>query len=788
MRVPKIKLSRRKDREKLDLSFDCSTTANLGQIQPTMCREMVPNSTFKVKVDSLVRLAPLPVPTFGRMKMCHRHVFVSLADMYEPFNAMLAGQQYAVGNNIFYPKRVPTMNLAAMCQYILFNYAYWSVYKKDTSTGQWNLLGSTTLDEEVGTVDLAGLQEAWDVIRSQMAQDQYTLTFGMSGAFTKVPFRSEGSMSGDGYGTLVTNGYYVAAPNTENTLSVRTGLNRTGNVVPMFKGLDDALEQAVNPVGAASEQLMIIPTPMSSDIVFDFTDTTSTEIVRPDYRICVKLNPIGKRLRTILVGLGYQFTPFDMQASKVNPYKLFAFYKAYFELFNPKRDESFNSTACYRLLKLANAQTSDVSLSLSSASNNNWVSDPSEHDESEAQTLFIDFIIELANVSYYLENDYFSIAVIKPNIQNGSLSGDSNTNVTLFTHTGSYVRSDNTSALNNNSYVMMRGSNVSNGYPIVQGVSGSGGTDPVILKLAQKLLRFASRNTIIGRSIRDYLRVNYGVVDFDTDQTGGVTLIGDSDLNIQISDIMNQTSGQTNSYLGEYAGKGIGYGDSNTFEYTAQSFGYWITLTYIKPISGYYQGIMKENLHSSRFDFYNENFDAAGYQVLERRELKADYNFSSLVAANKFNPGGASLSSDLAPQNAFGFVPRYSEYKVGRNIVNGDFSIPSMENSMKGYVLDRKFKSYEVQSYPTTVFGDYSYDFAAPSFIPSIVTANFRRLDIGDEAGDYNRIFYFNHPIADHFLIHNIFSVDVYAPMKSLATSFDTIDPEDDTSVDIAHS
>ena len=74
--IPKIKVGMPKKREKMNLSFDNSTTANIGTIQPTMCREMVPNESFHVKVASICRLSPLAVPTFGRMSMRHYHTFI----------------------------------------------------------------------------------------------------------------------------------------------------------------------------------------------------------------------------------------------------------------------------------------------------------------------------------------------------------------------------------------------------------------------------------------------------------------------------------------------------------------------------------------------------------------------------------------------------------------------------------------------------------------------------------------------------------------------------------------
>ena len=105
--IPKISVGLPKKREKFSLNFDNSTTSNIGNIQPTMCREMVPNEKFSVKVNSLVRLASMPLPTFGRVSLRHNHVFVSYRELYEPFDAMLSAQHYSSRENTFIPTQVP---------------------------------------------------------------------------------------------------------------------------------------------------------------------------------------------------------------------------------------------------------------------------------------------------------------------------------------------------------------------------------------------------------------------------------------------------------------------------------------------------------------------------------------------------------------------------------------------------------------------------------------------------------------------------------------------------------
>lgn len=122
----------------------------------------------------------------------------------------------------------------------------------------------------------------------------------------------------------------------------------------------------------------------------------------------------------------------------------------------------------------------------------------------------------------------------------------------------------------------------------------------------------------------------------------------------------------------------------------------------------------------------------------------------------------------------FGFVPRYSNLKVGRNIVNGDLSLHSMKNSMLPYTYDRSLPVYKKK-----VSTDGSISLEYPSYLPKYVNDNFRRLDPTDRLGDFNRIFNYTSNDVDHFIIHNIFNVTAIAPFKPLAESFDTVVEDD---------
>ena len=63
----KVSVSGVKKRQQFDLSHDVNTTSNFGFCQPLLCKEMMPNSKISTRLNTMVRLAPMPVPTYGRL-------------------------------------------------------------------------------------------------------------------------------------------------------------------------------------------------------------------------------------------------------------------------------------------------------------------------------------------------------------------------------------------------------------------------------------------------------------------------------------------------------------------------------------------------------------------------------------------------------------------------------------------------------------------------------------------------------------------------------------------------
>lgn len=740
--VPKIKVGLgAAKREKHNLSFDCSTTANIGSCQPTMCREMIPNSKFKVKVSSLVRLASMPLPTFGRMSLRHYHAFVPYVDLYQPFDAMMSGQHYKGSNTAsFIPNKVPYFTMASIIPFIA-SYSDISIAPANALNKPYSL-GDTNVSMIDGTVfeygddsdydyhsfeeawkaaqahDLAYIKTAWDAVRTG------TNIFGGSVATQNLfELRPQDDWSHE-YGTLNLGSY---------TAFIR-GNQSSVNLVISYPGVDGTIlhNEGLTPI-----------TYNGADLI--------TQV--GDYYLLFKFKPFLKRLRTIFIGLGYQFSPYNTE--QMSALKLLAYYKTWFNLFSPIREKSFVDTDCYWIIKKI-SETNGVNIASGTGS----------------PQRFQDFITSLAKECYYyLPMDYFSMGVTRPqqSMQDTSFEMTSGAHAFAGSSSGGSTDADVDKVIVGNANNL--------GSEVIA-YSAEALRSPLTIKLAFQMLKWANKNTVIGRSVRQYLKVHFGVDDTNAIDDGGVYRIGSSRTNIQISDVMS-TAESEQGYLGEYGGKGVGYGDSETFDFTADKFGVWITITCVVPESGYYQGYLKENRHLNRYQFFNPEFDALGYQVLERGEVMDDYNCDSAA----WNP-----HTGFARTAAFGLVPRYSEYKVGRNICNGDISLVGLKASMSPYTLDRRLSGGMIGlTGKGTLSGGADVTITKPDFVPTVVYDAFRRIDPTDHIGQYNRIFNYGGNDLDHFIIHNIFDVVVHAPMKSLSTSFDTID-EGERTIDVTHS
>ena len=75
-------LVKKPKRARFDFTHGNSVSVRFGMLTPTETRFIVPGDEVAVSMEQIVRLAPMPVPTFVNMKVRHDWFFVPLSMMY----------------------------------------------------------------------------------------------------------------------------------------------------------------------------------------------------------------------------------------------------------------------------------------------------------------------------------------------------------------------------------------------------------------------------------------------------------------------------------------------------------------------------------------------------------------------------------------------------------------------------------------------------------------------------------------------------------------------------------
>lgn len=741
--IPKINLGAGTKRSKANMSFDSQTTANIGFVQPTMARMLIPNASINVKNRTLVRMSPLVNPTFGRLSQRDYFTFVRMSDVYKPWAEFLSGKPYSFGNTSYTPTQLPRFEMSHIVAWFLSHNAYYSFSPAEDvnlSIG-WN--------ESI-------TQAAMDNVMLNLKSFANNFSFGS----TYAPYYDESYSLDDPFGfvSIIAQGRedieeYYDDDTQPNSFGVRkaNGVEVVNNENADFTLFIDGSYL-----------------PASTTWVYQYpgeSNPSTFDLSTNGVYLHIRLKPFAKNMRKIFIGCGYGFDYWDNEY--YTPFKLMAFYKSWFDTFKPLRNVQFTNTVCYQLIKQLENTISIANLNTSIV---DWISRELKY-----------------SFYYYTAPDYFSAALY--NLGDNSLTSAQNNSVVspIFGNITDYRNLDVDSSLAENAHVptsdglnnILSAGGASGVVSVVgaNGVSGaSGGSRGTLLNSKDnidsffnlnsiaiptllKLMRFTNKNNVIGRSIREYAKVHYGIDDIQSDNMS-VTKINATRTDINFDDVMN-TAASKDAFLGEYAGKGLGYKESENTYFTAKDFGFFFCMSVIVPESGYYQGTLKENKISDKFEFFTDEFDALGYEVITRGEIKNDFS----KQGKTFDP-----SRDFNTLEGFGFIPRYTHFKVGRNIVNGDLSLGSTKNGLQGYYLDKEYPSYKV-----VPDGRLTHSLEAPDYLPLVVNDDIRKIDPTDNVGNYNRIFQYTDIDLDHFIIQKVFDVEVTAPWKSISDSFDTI-------------
>ena len=739
--MPKVRVS--KDTTNVgvhDLSHDVSSTFEFGFCAPQFSKLMMPDSDMDIDVSASIRLMPMPLPTFGRVSMKYYHEFVPMEDLWRPTNQFFA-QQY------FNPSQGSTGN-AEVSGYIPSKVPYLTMYNFETNPGT-NQVGAPSLLSLV----LGGNNAVWSAFK---------ITSGSINLNNHQDLKVEtNSLTEAQVSTTVVN---RALNIYQNKLSA-TGSNGAPclGLSPYTRDTNQQLFYDMN-MGSITLESCDMYFVISGKTSTTGTDTlTASAAVGTDYPIlvCIKFTNNGRRVRKILEGLGIRLDPSYDQP--INALPIFAYYKAWYDLMQPSRLVDWEGTAAYRLLD-SYTQFGDWNILKKDAS-----------ASSNSAALVKDF-------AYFFQYDLPGcFATCEPNYVSMQLpSMSTEQNQLSLTYQDSDSHTDNIGQLEQATI---------NSNPLEQATGTISTADGITL--IQRLTRYITKNSIIGKRIAEFMKVHYNA-DVD-DKTSN--FVGKQEVSAQIGDVY-ATAETADKDLGQFAGQGYGSTDEVPhFHFHSNVHGYYIVFAAVEPISNYVQSFEGENLDVTHFDFATPEFDAIGYEVTPKAEVYANTDFGLGTRCGGVKPYESSkvLPSDLKSSAGFGFAPRYSAQKVMKSKLLGDLSLKSTRDSYLGYTLDNWISTSLMTSKKSATAGNTDYEIAnvPPSYF--IAGTIWRYLGRNGFLNNYNRIFYNTGKetateanrvfdiIDDNFVVHSAWNVRYKCPLKSLSNSFDTLGDSNET-------
>lgn len=439
-------------------------------------------------------------------------------------------------------------------------------------------------------------------------------------------------------------------------------------------------------------------------------------------RYKVKLTQFGRWAMKLLNSLGYslQFGAWNLDnfiesnQAYYSALPLLAVAKVYADWYFPSHYASTPEFA--RLEEIFNRDNGNYNLS------------------QEDITVIFDF---LRKVNY--DSDYFTSAWQNPVTPNDGTY--SNMQVADITSQYNYVVNSGDRPIPVNNNIQTGGID---GTPIITNEiveQKLGGISQYAIDCLKAMTDYIKRHQLVGGRALDRYLARFGVKLSD-EQLRRSVYVGTAVQNIQFGDVMS-TASTDDSKLGAYAGKGIGYCQGNFSFDNEKDYGILIIVSTIVPKAGYFQGIDRNVLHTSRLDYWTPEFDNLGVQAISKSELYVP------TSREPWQIGMPQPQQYL--QSVFGFTPRYAEYKIGKDRLSGDFRYNSINAGTESWTTMR---------------------FIEPANVTDLVISS--DFVSGDDSDQYNRIFYADtEGEYDKFNVIHSFDIKSRANMKSLYDTYD---------------
>jgi hypothetical protein len=172
------------------------------------------------------------------------------------------------------------------------------------------------------------------------------------------------------------------------------------------------------------------------------------------------------------------------------------------------------------------------------------------------------------------------------------------------------------------------------------------------LRLAFQIQKFMERNARAGARYTEFLGAHFGVKPRD-ERLQRPEYVGGAKNPIIVSEVLQTSSTDATTPQGNLAGHGLAVGDSFIGKYHAKEFGVMVGLMSIMPKPAYQQGINRQWLRQTRYDFYFPEFANLSEQAITNAEICA------IDGDSTHNEG------------LFGYQGRYDEMRIKHDQVCG---------------------------------------------------------------------------------------------------------------------
>lgn len=189
------------------------------------------------------------------------------------------------------------------------------------------------------------------------------------------------------------------------------------------------------------------------------------------------------------------------------------------------------------------------------------------------------------------------------------------------------------------------------------------------LRLAFQIQKWMERNARAGVRYTEFLQAHFGVHPRD-DRLDRPEYIGGSKSPIVVSEVLQTSATATEpTPQGNLAGHGITVNTNFCGKYRVEEYGLIMGIMSVMPRSAYQQGINRQWLRRTKYDFFFPEFANLSEQAIERAEIYA----SGVAAENT---------------TVFGYQGRYDELRTKSNMV-----VSQMRDTFDYWHLGRQFSA-----------------------------------------------------------------------------------------------